>query len=134
MEKRNGPLFSFRGFGPPQVREGWFHRGGYHGGVRGGSFGRRDTLDCANPTLEQMARHWFYSFGTNPNDESFVHSVLVFEFQIGGLKNIWLIDSGCSRHMTRDKGRFSSLVPVVTKIYITFGDNEGPIRRTREGE
>jgi hypothetical protein len=23
-------------------------------------------LDCANPTLEQMARHWFYYFGTNP--------------------------------------------------------------------
>jgi hypothetical protein len=31
-------------------------------------------LDCANPTLEQMARHWFYSFGTNPSVESFVHS------------------------------------------------------------
>jgi hypothetical protein len=34
-----------------------------------------------------------------------------------------LIDSGCSRHMTGDKGWFSSLVPVVTKRYITFGDN-----------
>jgi hypothetical protein len=43
----------------------------------------------------------------------FAH-VLVFEFQVGDLKNIWLIDSGCSRHMTRDKGWFSSLVPVVT--------------------
>jgi hypothetical protein len=41
--------------------------------------------------------------------------VLVFEFKVGDLKNIWLIDSGCSRHMTRDKGWFSSLVPVVTK-------------------
>jgi hypothetical protein len=30
--------------------------------------------------------------------------VLVFEFQVGDLKNIWLIDSGCSRHMTGDKG------------------------------
>jgi hypothetical protein len=49
--------------------------------------------------------------------------VLVFEFQVGDLKNIWLIDSGCSRHMTGDKGWFSSLVPVVTKRYITFGDN-----------
>jgi hypothetical protein len=29
----------------------------------------------------------------------FAH-VLVFEFQVGDLKNIWLIDSGCSRHMT----------------------------------
>jgi hypothetical protein len=52
----------------------------------------------------------------------FTH-VLVFEFQVGDLKNIWLFDSGCSRHMTRDKGWFSSLVPVVTKRYITFGDN-----------
>jgi hypothetical protein len=52
----------------------------------------------------------------------FTH-VLAFEFQVGDLKNIWLIDSGCSRHMTGDKGWFSNLVPVVTKRYITFGDN-----------
>jgi hypothetical protein len=24
--------------------------------------------------LEQMARHWFFSFGTNPSAESFVRS------------------------------------------------------------
>jgi hypothetical protein len=35
--------------------------------------------------------------------------------------------------MTRDKGRFSSLVPVVTKRYITFGDN-GRGRVLSEGE
>jgi hypothetical protein len=52
----------------------------------------------------------------------FAH-VLIFEFQVGNLKNIWLIDSGCSRHMTQDKGWFSSLVLVVTKRYISFGDN-----------
>jgi hypothetical protein len=59
--------------------------------------------------------------------------VLVFESQVGELKNIWLIDSGCSRHMTGDKGWFSSLVPVVTKRYITFGDN-GRWRVLSEGE
>jgi hypothetical protein len=52
----------------------------------------------------------------------FAH-VLVFEFHVGDLKNIWLIDSGCSRHMTRERGWFSSLIPVVTKRYINFGDN-----------
>jgi hypothetical protein len=52
----------------------------------------------------------------------FAH-MLIFEFQVGDLKKIWLIDSGCSRHMTGDKGWFSSLVPVVTRRYITFGDN-----------
>jgi hypothetical protein len=49
--------------------------------------------------------------------------VLIFDFQVGDLKNIWLIDSGYSRHMTGDKGWFSSLVPVVTRRYITFGNN-----------
>jgi hypothetical protein len=29
----------------------------------------------------------------------FTH-VLIFEIQVGDLKNIWLIDSGCSRNMT----------------------------------
>jgi hypothetical protein len=29
--------------------------------------------------------------------------MLICEFQVGGLGNVWLIDSGCSRHMTRDK-------------------------------
>jgi hypothetical protein len=58
--------------GPPPVREGWFPRSGYR--VRGGSVDRRNVLDCANPTLEQMAQHWFYFFRTNPNVESFVRS------------------------------------------------------------
>jgi hypothetical protein len=62
----------------------------------------------------------------------FAH-VLIFEFQVGDLKNIWLIDSGCSMHMTGDKGWFSSLVPVVTRRYITFGDN-GRGRVLSEGE
>jgi hypothetical protein len=35
----------------------------------------------------------------------FTH-VLIFEFQVRDLKNIWLIDSGCSSHMTGDRGGF----------------------------
>jgi hypothetical protein len=34
---------------------------------------RRDRMDLANPTFEQMARHWFDLFCTNPNAESFAH-------------------------------------------------------------
>jgi hypothetical protein len=67
LERRDGPRLSFRGFGAPPVREGWLPHSGYRGSVRGGSFGRKDGLECANPTFEQMARHWFYSFGTNPS-------------------------------------------------------------------
>jgi hypothetical protein len=62
----------------------------------------------------------------------FAH-MLAFKFQVGDLKNIWLIDSGCSRHMTGDKGWFLSLVLVVTRRYITFGDN-GPGRVLSKGE
>jgi hypothetical protein len=74
MERRNGPQSSFHGFGPLPVREGWFPRSGYRGGVRGGSIDRSNVLDRANPTLEQMAQHWFYFFGTNPRAKSFVRS------------------------------------------------------------
>jgi hypothetical protein len=52
----------------------------------------------------------------------FTH-VLAFEFQVRDLRNVWLIDFGCSRHMTVDNRWFSSLVPVVSRTYITFVDN-----------
>jgi hypothetical protein len=48
---------------------------------------------------------------------------LVSILQVGGMEGFWLIDSGCSRHMTEDRWWFSSLTPVMTKEYITFGDN-----------
>ena len=38
------------------------------------------------------------------------------------MENVSLIDSGCSQHMTGDRGWFSSLTPVSTREYITFGD------------
>src|SRR4030095_15871392 len=41
-----------------------------------------------------------------------------------GLKNKWLMDSGCSRHMTSDKKWFSSLTPLSHKEYVTFGDDQ----------
>ncbi|WVZ84327.1 hypothetical protein U9M48_031370, partial [Paspalum notatum var. saurae] len=40
-----------------------------------------------------------------------------------GVEDVWIMDSGCSRHMTGHRKWFSSLNPVSTKEYITFGDN-----------
>jgi hypothetical protein len=34
------------------------------------------------------------------------------------------MDSGCSRHMTRNKKWFSSLIPLLHKEYVTFGDDK----------
>jgi hypothetical protein len=42
----------------------------------------------------------------------------------GGLEDTWLMDSGCSRHMTRNKKWFSSLTPPSHKKYLTFGDDK----------
>jgi hypothetical protein len=37
---------------------------------------------------------------------------------------MWLMDSGCSRHMTRNKKYFSSLTLLSHKEYVTFGDDK----------
>jgi hypothetical protein len=41
-----------------------------------------------------------------------------------GLEDTWLMDSGCSRHMTRNKKWFSSLTPLSHKEYVTFRDDK----------
>jgi hypothetical protein len=71
------PRFPFRGTRTPLVRQEWFS----HGGSRfdrldrmDRSFDRRGRLDVANPTFEEMAQHWFGTFGTNPSVESFARS------------------------------------------------------------
>jgi hypothetical protein len=42
----------------------------------------------------------------------------------GGLENKWLMDSGCTRHMTENKKWFSSLTPLSHKEYVSFGDDK----------
>jgi hypothetical protein len=42
----------------------------------------------------------------------------------GGLEDMWLIDSGCSRHMTGNKKWFYSLTPLSHKEYVTFRDDK----------
>jgi hypothetical protein len=74
-----------------QAERVWFPQSGCRGRVRGGSLGRKDGLVCANPTFEQMARHWFYSFGTNPSVELFVRSHARFLIS-GGIREEHLVD------------------------------------------
>jgi hypothetical protein len=42
----------------------------------------------------------------------------------GGLENMWLMDSGCSRHLTGDAKWFSNLTPMQNKEYVTIGDDK----------
>jgi hypothetical protein len=40
------------------------------------------------------------------------------------MEDTWLMDSGCSRHMTGNNKWFSSLTPLSHKEYVTFGDDK----------
>jgi hypothetical protein len=42
----------------------------------------------------------------------------------GSLEDMWLMNSGCSRHMTGNKKWFSSLTPMSHKEYVTFEDDK----------
>jgi hypothetical protein len=42
----------------------------------------------------------------------------------GNLEDKWLMNSGCSRHVTGDKKWFSSLTPLSHKDYVTFVDDK----------
>jgi hypothetical protein len=42
----------------------------------------------------------------------------------GGLEDTWLIDSGYSRYMTRNKKWFFNLTPLSYKEYVIFGDDK----------
>jgi hypothetical protein len=41
-----------------------------------------------------------------------------------GLEDMWLMNFGCSRHMTENKKWFSSITPLSHKEYVTFGDDK----------
>jgi len=40
------------------------------------------------------------------------------------VKDLWLIDSGCSRHMTGDKNLFHQLRDLEDEIFVKFGDGK----------
>jgi hypothetical protein len=95
--------------------------------------GRKSSKNLSG--LSYFARDGFCTMALSSGSKKSNHSDSNSDSddEVGDLKNIWLIDSGCSRHMTGDKGWFSSLVPVVTKRYVTFWDN-GRGRVLSEGE
>jgi hypothetical protein len=48
-----------------------------------------------------------------------------------GLEDKWLMNSGCSQHMTESQKWFSSLTPLSHKEYVTFGnDKKGKVLGT----
>jgi hypothetical protein len=72
----------------------------------------------------RMVKCWIPKiYLTNPSTEpsTFSHPMYVMD---EGLEDTWLMNSGCSRHITRNKKWFSSRTPLSHKEYVTFGDNK----------
>jgi hypothetical protein len=72
-----GPWSFFRGTRTPPMRREWLsHGGSWFDRVdrMDHIFDRRGRMSVANPTFEEMAKHWFNTFGTNPSVESFARS------------------------------------------------------------
>jgi hypothetical protein len=71
------PRFPYRGSRTPPMRREWFSHGGFwfdRFDRMDHSFDRHGRMDVAYPTFEEIARHWFDTFGTNSSVESFAHS------------------------------------------------------------
>src|SRR5579871_4023586 len=75
------------------------------------------------PLLNKWLDTGFRLTFLTPVSRHLLTALLVVDVQDGGLEDVWLVDSGCSRHMTGSSRWFSSLTPVMHKEYITFGDN-----------
>jgi hypothetical protein len=60
---------------------------------------------------------------TNPSTEPSTFSCPVYVMD-RGFEDTWLMDSGCSCHMTENKKWFSILTPLSHKEYVTFGDDK----------
>jgi hypothetical protein len=72
----------------------------------------------------RMVNYWIPKiYLTNPSTESSTFSCPM-SMMDGGLEGTWLMDSGCSRHMTENKKWFSNLTPLSHKKYVTFGDDK----------
>jgi hypothetical protein len=68
------PLSFFHGTRTPPMRQEWFSHGGSRFDRMDHCIDRHGRMNVANPTFEEMARHWFATFGTNPSVESFARS------------------------------------------------------------
>jgi hypothetical protein len=73
---------------------------------------------------DRMVKCWIPKiYLTNPSTQpsTFSRPMQVMD---GGLKDTWLMDSHCSRHMTGNKKWFSNLTPLSHKEYVTFEDDK----------
>jgi hypothetical protein len=77
-QRSYGSLSFFRGTRTPPMRQEWSSHGGSRFDRMDHCIDRHGRMNVTNPTFEEMARHWFATFGTNPSVESFARSRSLF--------------------------------------------------------
>jgi hypothetical protein len=73
-QKGYGPHFPFCGSRIPPMGQEWSSHGDSRFDRMDRCIDRHGRMNVANPTFQEMARHWFATFGTNPSVESFARS------------------------------------------------------------
>jgi hypothetical protein len=73
-QKGYRPHFPFRGSRSHPMGQEWSSHGGSRFDKMDHWIDRHGRVNVANPTFEEMARHWFATFETNPSVESFARS------------------------------------------------------------
>jgi hypothetical protein len=73
-QKGYGPRFPFHGSRTPPMEQEWSSHGGSRFDSMDHCIDRHGRMNVANPTFEEMAQHWFATFGTDPSVESFARS------------------------------------------------------------
>jgi hypothetical protein len=93
MGRQNSPRSSFHGFCPPPAIEGWFPRSIYRGGFRGVALIGEILWIMLTPLWSKWLSTGFTLLVLTPVlSHLFTHAV-AFEFHVGDLRNIWLVDS-----------------------------------------
>jgi hypothetical protein len=89
------------------------------------------VLKTVKTSSGYMIKRWIPKiYLTNPSTKPSTSSCPMSVMD-GGMENTWLMDSGCSRHMTGDKKWFSSITPLSHKEYVTFqNDRKGKVLGT----
>jgi hypothetical protein len=82
---------------------------------------KSEVQKIVKTSFGRMVKCWIFKiYLTNPSTKPSIFSRPMYMMD-GGLKNMWSMDSGCSRHMTRVAKWFSNLTPIIFVCLILVG-------------
>ncbi|XP_050896251.1 uncharacterized protein LOC127102991 [Lathyrus oleraceus] len=83
---------------------------------------KKDKLDLKNVLSQQRYSNDKSGLGYSKFNRPSTSKTIFVKVCLKTTSNLWYLDSGCSKHMTRDISKFSNLM-LKAKVYVTYGDN-----------